>query len=173
MIDELDRKIIDLLTVDARQSSKVLAKKLNVDSSTIRRRILQLIKDGAIYMAVLPSHQQTGFPIEAIIGLDVEEQELQACLEALSALPESKFVSATSGRFNVIATVFCTSTADVFDISQNILNKFKGIKSSETFVCMNIVRSYNPLDCHVKDQLSKKHSSSIYYLTHKLAPDMN
>jgi Lrp/AsnC family transcriptional regulator, regulator for asnA, asnC and gidA len=166
MIDELDKKIIDLLTIDARQSSKVLAKKLNVDSSTIRRRILQMIKDGTIYMAVLPSHQQTGFPIEAIIGLDVDERELEACLQTLYAVPECKFISTTTGRFNIMATVFCSSTADVFDISQKILTRFKGIKNSETFVCMNIVRSYNPLDCHADDQSSQKHSSLVYYLAH-------
>jgi DNA-binding Lrp family transcriptional regulator len=167
MISELDNKIIRLLTNDARQSSKELAKKLNVDSSTIRRRINLLIKSGAIYMAVLPAHQKTGLPIEAIIGLDIDEHELETCLQTLCALPECKFVATTTGRFNVMVTVFCSSTVDVFDISQNILAKFKGIKNSETFICINIVKSSNPLDCRIIIQDPLDHSSQVYYLPYK------
>jgi hypothetical protein len=46
MMDSLDRELIDQLFQDADQSSNVLAKKLNADPSTIRRRIQRLINEG-------------------------------------------------------------------------------------------------------------------------------
>jgi len=44
----LDERLIELLSQDARQSSQALAKRLNVSSSTIRRRISKLVKRGVL-----------------------------------------------------------------------------------------------------------------------------
>jgi DNA-binding Lrp family transcriptional regulator len=90
MIDELDKKIIELLTIDASQSSKVLAKKLNADSSTIRRRIHRLIENGVIYVTILPTHDKTGVPVRVVVGLNIEARELAASLQTLYAMPECK-----------------------------------------------------------------------------------
>ncbi len=147
MIDELDKKIIDLLTVDARQSSNALAKKLYADPSTIRRRIHRLVENGVIYMTILPTHDKTGVPVRAYVGLSIELRELEACLKTLCAIPECKFVSTTTGRFNVMMTILCRSSEDAMGISQKIVARLNGVKSSEAFICNNIVKSINPLDC--------------------------
>jgi hypothetical protein len=43
--------------------------------------------------------------------------------------------------------VWCHSTAEVFGFSSKVLSQIKGVKNCETFVCMNIAKSVNPLDC--------------------------
>jgi Lrp/AsnC family transcriptional regulator, regulator for asnA, asnC and gidA len=101
MIDDLDKEIIEQLTIDARQSSQMVAKKLNVDSSTVRRRIHRLIEDGIIYVTILQTHDKTGVPVRALIGLNIENRELETCLETLRSIPECRFVSVTTGRFNI------------------------------------------------------------------------
>jgi Lrp/AsnC family transcriptional regulator, regulator for asnA, asnC and gidA len=161
MIDELDKEIIEQLTMDARQSSKVLAKKLNVDSSTIRRRIHRLVEDGVIYVTILLTHEKTGVPVRAITGLNIEIRDLEACLKTLGAIPECKFVSVTTGRFNVMFTILCRSTEIALGTSQKIISRLHGVKNSETFVCKNIVKSINPLDCNTPNEL--KDNVSLLY----------
>ena len=46
MTELLDERLIELLSQDARQGSEALAKRLNVSSSTVRRRISKLVNQG-------------------------------------------------------------------------------------------------------------------------------
>jgi len=147
MIDELDRQIIEQLAKDARQSSKLIAKKLYVDASTVRRRIQRLVRDGVIYIAALSSLAKIGLHVAAIVGLDVESRDLSGCIQELCAFPEVNFVSVTTGRFNVMARICCHATADVSSFSSKVLSQIKGVKNCEAFICMNIAKSINPLDC--------------------------
>jgi len=83
MIDALDNQIIEKLVKDGRKSSKELSKELHVDSSTIRRRVHRLIKEGVIYIIALPEPSKAGFPTQAIIGLDVDNKELDNNLKII------------------------------------------------------------------------------------------
>jgi Lrp/AsnC family transcriptional regulator for asnA, asnC and gidA len=143
MIDDLDKRIIEQLVKDGRKSSKALAKELHVDSSTIRRRVHRLIRDGVIYIVALPDVSKAGFPVQAIIGLNVDNMELDNNLKIVHEIPECMFVSVTTGRFNIMIILWCHSTAEINKLIQKILFKMKGVKSYETFICMNIAK---PID---------------------------
>jgi DNA-binding Lrp family transcriptional regulator len=145
MIDELDSQIISLMIKNGRLTSKVLSKKLNVDASTIRRRVRHLIKDGAIHIIALPEFFKAGFPVQAIIGLDIDNKELNNALQTICAIPECKFVSVTVGGFNVMIILWCHSTAEIHVLVQKITGNLKGLKNCETFICMNMAKSINPM----------------------------
>lgn len=141
MIDELDQQIIEQLVKDGRKSSKELSKELHADSSTIRRRVHRLIEEGVIYIVALPVVAKAGFPTQAIIGLNIDTLELENSLKIINEIPECKFVSVTTGRFNVMIISWCRSTADINKLMQRMLMKVKGVKSYETFICMNIAKT--------------------------------
>ncbi len=48
MLDEMDRKIIEILIKDARTPYTDIAKKLRVSEATIRKRVSKLVKSGVI-----------------------------------------------------------------------------------------------------------------------------
>ncbi|MDK2373137.1 MAG: Lrp/AsnC family transcriptional regulator [Candidatus Korarchaeota archaeon] len=48
LLDEMDRKILEMLIKDARTPYTEIAKKLNVSEATIRKRVSKLIKSGVI-----------------------------------------------------------------------------------------------------------------------------
>jgi Lrp/AsnC family transcriptional regulator for asnA, asnC and gidA len=145
MIDELDKKIIKLLVKDGRKSSKELSKELHVDSSTIRRRVHRLIEEGVIYIIALPVVGKAGFPVQAIIGLNIDNMELDNNLKIISEIPECMFVSVTTGKFNVMIILWCSSTAEIHKLIKIILSNIKGVNSYETFICMNIAKSVDRL----------------------------
>ena len=145
MIDDLDKQIIEELIKDGRKSSKELSKELNVDSSTIRRRVHRLIQEKAVRIVALPEISKTGYPVQAIIGLNVDPLELDGDLKVLDEIPECMFVSVTAGRFNVMIISWCRSMGEINKLVQKMLSKMKGIRSYETFVCMNIAKSISPI----------------------------
>ena len=146
MIDELDRKIIEQLVKDGRKSSNALAKEFHVDSSTIRRRVHRLIHDGVIYIIALPDVSKAGFPVQAIIGINVDNMELENNLKILHEIPECMFVSVTTGRFNIMIILWCRTTAEINKLIQKIIVKMKGVKNYETFICMNIAKTVDRCD---------------------------
>lgn len=143
MVDELDREIIEQLIKNGRKSSKELAKDLHVDSSTVRRRVHRLIQEGVIYIIALPVVSKAGFPVQAIVGLNVDTREIEHNLQILNGIPECMFVSVTTGRFNIMIILWCRSTADINKLMNKILATTRGVKGYETFLCMNVAKTVN------------------------------
>ncbi len=146
MVDDLDKQIIEELSQNARASSKMLGKKLNVDSSTVRRRIHRMQAEGIIHFTALQTLQKTGFPVKAMIGLEADSHDLNACVQTIAGFPECKIVWVTTGRFNIMIHLWCQTNADIRKLIQKILAESKGIRNVETFVCLETVKSLTPGD---------------------------
>jgi hypothetical protein len=48
-----------------------------------------------------------------------------------------------------MVTLLCRSSEDAAAMSKKIKASLSGVISSETFICKNIIKSINPLDCKV------------------------
>ena len=138
----LDERLIELLSQDARQSSQTLAKQLNVSSSTVRRRISKLVKRGALRFAALAEPAEFGFYLRAIIAFDVEHDKVREVMELLSGRSEVKGLAATSGRFDVIALVWFTSTDGLFQFIESEVSKMEGVRNTETFICLHVEKGF-------------------------------
>jgi Lrp/AsnC family transcriptional regulator for asnA, asnC and gidA len=137
-IDALDEKIINVLKENARQSSERLAKKLNVSPTTIRRRLKRLTKTGVVKMVPLVDPTKAGISLLTIITFDIAQDNLDAAIQLLNEQPEVKWISTTTGRFDVIVEAAFHSTQELSDFLQKKLTGLKGLKDTETFVCLEV-----------------------------------
>ena len=137
MIDSTDRSLIQLLQENARQSSEVLAKRLGISAASVRRRTGALIQKEIIRIVARPDPTKIGYTVRAIVALDLDHEELQAILEALSSRPEILFLAATTGRFDAMAEIWATSTDELYGRLKEIA-KIEGIKNIETFICLHV-----------------------------------
>jgi len=137
MVDELDRKLISILRKNSRQSSDILGTQLGVDSSTVRRRIKKLVDKGVLTFYAHPNPDAIGFPVKAIIGLNVETQKMHAIMDALGHREEIRWIYPTTGRFDIIAMCWFASNQSIYDFLENVIGTVKGVKDTETFVCLN------------------------------------
>ena len=136
--DPIDKRLIQLLQQDGRQSSNVLAKHLGVSPATVRRRIKNLIQSGLLRIVALVDPDKAGVPFVSVIGLDVVHDKLDSAIKFLAARPEVSFVSATTGRFDIIAYAHFTSADDLSKFLREELPKVEGVKNSETFLCLHV-----------------------------------
>ena len=137
-IDSLDSQLIDLLMQDANISSTVLAKQLNVSSSTIRRRMKTLLEQGIIRIIASPDLTKVGLPVVAFISYEVSHEKIKSVLESLSKIPQVAWVAATSGRFNVRSVLWLGSTEELYTLIESVIGKIDGILRSETSICLQI-----------------------------------
>ena len=146
-MDSLDKNLIELLARDARQSSEALAKQLNVSPATIRRRINKLIQSGVVRIVAVGDPNKIGFPLAAVICFDVAHEKLDSVMEMLANRREVRWVSSSTGRFDIIALARFHSTDELSDFMQKEMAHVEGLRNSETFVCLHVKKGrYVPLD---------------------------
>jgi DNA-binding Lrp family transcriptional regulator len=137
MIDELDKKLIAILHKDSRQSSDALGTQLGVDSSTVRRRIKRLVDKGVLTFYAHPNPAAIGFPVKAIIGLDAEPQKMHTIMNILRSREEIRWIYPTSGRYDIMVMGWFASNQAIYDFAEGVIGKLKGVRNSETFICLN------------------------------------
>jgi Lrp/AsnC family transcriptional regulator, regulator for asnA, asnC and gidA len=137
MIDEIDQKLIELLMSNSRQSSRVLADKLGIDGSTVRRRVKKLVDDGVVFYSVLPNPDVLGFLVRAIIALNVDPGKISKVIKMLNNIKEIKWIYPTTGRFDIILFVWLDSIETIYDFIEDTIGKVEGVRNAETFICLN------------------------------------
>ena len=138
MIDLLNKQLISLLEQDATQTSKKLGEQLYMSSSTVRRRMKDLIKSGAIRIVAIPSPKLIGLPIIAVISFQVSHEHISSFLNKLSSRKDVKTIYVTSGRFDVFATMWFSSTEELYSLMEREISKIEGVKATESFICIHV-----------------------------------
>ena len=137
-MDSLDEKIIQILGKDARQSSDKIARQLGTSSATVRRRVIELIRGDVLRIVGLVEPKQIGFSLVVVVAFDVDHDKLQSAMKMLASHPQVKWVSTTTGRFDIIAMMLFHSTTELAEFMQDETSRIDGLRDSETFVCLQI-----------------------------------
>ena len=136
-MDLLDQELIKLLAKDASKSNLFIAKKLKVTAATIRRRKVQLMKQGALRILGAVSPKKIGYTVTVVVAFDVEASKLGSAIKMLSSRPEVTWISTTTGRFDIIALIRLQSTDELSEFLSDAVSGIEGLRNSETFVCLH------------------------------------
>ncbi|MCI9594076.1 MAG: Lrp/AsnC family transcriptional regulator [Lachnospiraceae bacterium] len=116
-MDEIDRRIVQLLQENGRVSLKTIAEKTYLSSPAVSARIEKLEKDGII----LGYHAQIdlaklGYPILAFVNLEVDPKDKERFYAYAQAVPNILECSCVTGEFSMLLKVAFASTEklDVF-----------------------------------------------------------
>ena len=127
---------MQLLERDATVSSNALAKELGMSPATVRRRIAGLIENNVVRIIAVVDPSKVGFPLAAIISLEVDLEKQDLCIQALNDRPEVRWLSTNTGRSNVVAVAQFVNTDELADFTENQLAKIEGIKHFETSIIL-------------------------------------
>jgi Lrp/AsnC family transcriptional regulator, regulator for asnA, asnC and gidA len=135
-IDSMDRQIISLLIRNARESSVTLGEKLNVDSSTIRRRTQKLVQKGALSFSVNPDPVFLGFQTAVVLAISSAADKVNDIIEELGHHLEVRWVSPVAGRFDILSVIWFVNNESIYDFVTNIVGKIPGVIRTEVFICL-------------------------------------
>lgn len=88
-LDDLDRRILELLAEDARVSNRQLAEQLGVTEGTVRGRLKRLEADQLIRFSAITNVSLIGSRKVVLIGIQAQLSELPALCQKLAAMRES------------------------------------------------------------------------------------
>lgn len=142
-MDTVDRKIISLLHVDARQSITALAAALPLSVSATSDRLRRLSDSGVIDgFSVRVNPQAVGREIDAIIDVRLAPgQENGAIDRALQKLPIVIEAIHLTGRFDLQLRIAASNVAELNDLLVELCDDL-GVEETNTRLVLNVVDGF-------------------------------
>lgn len=120
-MDDLDHRLLQLLTKDARTSATVLAQKLNVSRGTIQNRIDRLQHQNVIRrFTVELSAGETDTQVSAFTLIRLKAGDGKVTLQSLRRIPAILDIHTLSGSFDLVAEVRASSLTNLDGVLDRI-----------------------------------------------------
>ena len=149
-MDEYDRKILSVLSVEGRISMTALGERVGLSKTPVTARVKRLEEDGVItgYCATLSASK---LGVEHIAFLEVKlsdtrEKALDAFNQAVRAIPEVEACHMIAGGFDYLIKA---RTSDIFAYRQVLgeqLSRLPNVASTSTYISMQSVVDTAPID---------------------------
>jgi len=107
MPDGTDSRIIGLLRQNADLSYTEMARRLRLNESTLRKRIIALRSKGIIRRRLADVNaEKLGYKSRMMLAVDAEPSKLLDVGKRLAAIPQARFVFAMSGESDFLVVIW-------------------------------------------------------------------
>lgn len=132
-MDDIDQKLLNLLTANARTPISDLARKLGLARTTVQARIERLEHRGVITGYTTKLGPSAAPALRATALVVIEPRSAPAVLARLQSLSDVRRVHTTSGRFDLIVELHAHTTQEL-DATLDRIGEARGVKSSESLI---------------------------------------
>jgi len=137
-IDQLDRKILSLITRNARIPYLEVARECKVSGAAIHQRIQRLTKMGVITGSeFVISPKKIGFHTCAYVGIFLDSASLYPeVVTKLKEIPEITQCHYITGGYSIFIKVFTRDNEHLKQLLVNSVQAIPGISRTETFISL-------------------------------------
>ncbi len=139
-LDDLDRRIIERLTHDARVSNRAIAAELGVTEGTIRTRIKHMQNEGLIQFTVVTDFRLAGSPNLVMIGIQADPSRVGALAKELSEIADINCVILLLGRYSLLAMGLFSTVEQVHDLVAGRIRLLEGVRDIEISISVHNVK---------------------------------
>ena len=143
-LDQIDRRILDILRNDSRLSNVDLAERVGLTASSCWRRVRALEESGIIrnYTVSLDDEKQ-GLGLGAIVHVHLTRHDpdhLQAFIRAVQSRPEIRACFATTGQADYHLHIVCADIEAYNDVLETVLFRIPAVASAQTNVILKTIK---------------------------------
>lgn len=137
-LDDIDRRMIDILRREARISIPALAERVGLGRATAYTRFDRLVDRGVIrgFRADVDP-KALGLEVAALVLVNVEQRNWRAIQPTLAALDSVEWVGLASGAFDIVLRVRCANLDALRDVVLVQLHAVDGVTSAQTVVLLD------------------------------------
>ncbi len=138
-IDDLDRKILKLITANARIPFLEVARECGVSGAAIHQRVQRLIAIGVVIGSeFLINPQKLGYNTTAYMGIHLEKASYdKKVLKQLREIPEVVECHHTTGQYALFIKIQTKTNKHLMKIIDTDLQAIDGIARTETFISLS------------------------------------
>jgi DNA-binding Lrp family transcriptional regulator len=144
VLDDGDRRLLDLLATDGRTPLAELATATGWSPSTVRRRMDELQTAGVLYFDLEVDGRIFDIRVETMLWLSVAPSELEATGQALAEHPEVAYAAATTGATNLYAVLLSRDVQAVYTYLTTRIAALPAVRQVETAPVMRNVKGPGP-----------------------------
>ncbi|MEN8120753.1 MAG: Lrp/AsnC ligand binding domain-containing protein [Bacteroidota bacterium] len=137
-IDELDRKILALVSKNARIPYLEVARECNVSGAAIHQRIQRLFDQGIISGSeFIIDPKKVGYSTCAFMGVFLEKASyFKNVMKELENIPEIIECHYTTGNYSIFVKILTRDNDHLKDIIAEKLQSIEGIARTESFISL-------------------------------------
>lgn len=134
-IDRLDKKILQLISQDARIPFLEVARECNVSGAAIHQRIQKLKNNGIIRGSeFVIDNYKVGYQTCAYVGITLNDVKTFATIAAeLKKIPEIVECHYSTGKYSLFVKIYARDNKHLLQVIVDRLTIIEGIAHTETF----------------------------------------
>jgi len=135
-IDNIDIKILNILSNNAKLPYTEVAKKVFVSGGTVHVRMRKLEKLGIVRGTKLDiDYSKLGYNISCYMGIYLEKSFLyRDAVKELKKIPEILEIHAITGQYTIFVKILCKDAPHFREILDTKIHKVNGITRTESFM---------------------------------------
>ena len=138
-IDKLDKKILSILSKNARIPFKDVAAECGVSRAAIHQRVQHLIAGGVITGSGFDVNPKSiGYNTCTYVGMNLERGNMyKNVVEKLQHIPEIVECHSTTGPYTMLLKVYARDNEQLMDLLNNKMQMIPGVVSTETLISLD------------------------------------
>ena len=140
-LDDTDRRLIEVLHENARQSHQSIASALGVSEGTVRTRLKRLEADGVVRITTIQNIEALEESAFAYLWVTCDRTKQREIGEALAGEPLVGFVASILGRADLLAIVFQHSPAALVAFVDDVVKHLPGVLDVRTEPILRLVKN--------------------------------
>ena len=138
-IDNLDKKILSILSKNASIPFKDVAAECGVSRAAIHQRVQHLINGGVITGSGFDVNPKSiGYSTCTYVGLNLERGSMyKDVVKQLKEIPEIVECHFTTGSYTMLLKVYARDNEQLMDLLNNKMQMIPGVVSTETLISLD------------------------------------
>ena len=138
-IDNLDKKILSILSKNARIPFKDVAAECGVSRAALHQRVQHLIAGGVITGSGFDVNPKSvGYSTCTYVGINLERGSMyKDVVQQLLTIPEIVECHFTTGSYTMLLKVYARDNEQLMDLLNNKMQMIPGVVSTETLISLD------------------------------------
>ncbi len=139
VIDELDRKILRIITQNARIPFKDVAQECGVSRAAVHQRVQNMFDDGVIVgSAYQVNPKMLGYQMCVYVGITLEKGSMyKQVVEELNKIPEIVESQFTLGPYTMLIKLYAKNASHLMELLNSKIQEINGVASTETLTSLD------------------------------------
>ncbi len=137
-IDELDKKILEIISRNARIPFKDVAAECGVSRAAIHQRVQRLIDMGVIVGSGYHVNPKSlGYTTCTYVGIKLERGSMyKDVVSKLKDIPEMVECHFTTGPYTILAKIYARDNEHLMELLNSKIQEIPGVTATETFISL-------------------------------------
>ena len=138
-IDELDKRILDIISKNARTPFKDIADECGVSRAAVHQRVQRLTEIGIITGSGYHINpKKLGYSTCTYIGLSLTKGSMyKEVIEELKKIPEIVEAHFTTGSYSVIVKLYARDNEHLMTLLNEHIQEIPGVTNTETMISLD------------------------------------